>query len=97
MKLLKLDHGLHAIWQRFDKAEHRPVPLVGLHEDVNRRLVLAQLDVVDVFLFRLARHGVDLEFGGLIALLRAGGDIGNYSPDPSFKRRLLRAEGALAD
>ena len=30
-------------------------------------------------------------------VVRAGGDIGNYSPDPSFKRRLLRAEGALAD
>jgi len=30
-------------------------------------------------------------------VVRAGGDIGNYSPDPSIKRRLLAIEGALQD
>jgi len=28
-------------------------------------------------------------------VVRSGGDVGNYSPDPSVKRRLLAAEGAL--
>ena len=28
-------------------------------------------------------------------VVRSGGDVGQYSPDPVIKRRLLRAEGAL--
>jgi O-6-methylguanine DNA methyltransferase len=29
-------------------------------------------------------------------VVRSGGDIGRYTPDPSIKRRLLQLEGALA-
>jgi methylated-DNA-[protein]-cysteine S-methyltransferase len=28
-------------------------------------------------------------------VVRSGGDVGQYSPDPIMKRRLLKAEGAL--
>lgn len=30
-------------------------------------------------------------------VVRAGGDIGRYTPDPAIKRRLLEIEGALED